>query len=144
MPRSDGLEATRRICPDPELEHARVVVLSMFALEECVHDAESLFAPSVLTRLVESDLNAAPGQQAGRQPSEYRLTGRESEVLVLVAKGLSNDEIAARLHLAVRTAKRCVSHLLGKASGRDRAQLAVTAYDAGLVQPRTDQKGGRR
>ncbi|MEU3219790.1 response regulator transcription factor [Streptomyces sp. NPDC006971] len=164
MPRMDGLEATRRICSDPGLEHTRVIVLSMFALDEYVHqalrngasgfllkdarpadlmdaikrthNAESLFAPSILTRLVENYLNAASGQPTTRKLEEYRLTERETEVLALVARGLSNDEIAAHLHLAVKTVKHHISHLLSKTSARDRAQLVITAYDTGLVQPR--------
>jgi DNA-binding NarL/FixJ family response regulator len=61
---------------------------------------------------------------------------RETEVLALVGKGLSNDEIAAHLHLAVKTVKHHISHLLAKTASRDRAQLVITAYDTGLVRPR--------
>jgi DNA-binding NarL/FixJ family response regulator len=163
MPEMDGLEATRLICADPALQRTRVIVLSMFALDEYVHRAlrngasgfllkdarpadlidaikrtraaESLFAPSILTRLVENYLDAAPGRPGLRRLEEHRLTERETEVLVLVARGLSNDEIAARLHLAVKTVKHHISHLLAKTASRDRAQLVITAYDTGLVRP---------
>ncbi|WP_408612182.1 response regulator transcription factor [Glycomyces terrestris] len=164
MPTMDGLEATRRICADPGLERTRVIVLSMFALDEYVHRAlrngasgfllkdarpadlidaikrthaaESLFAPSILTRLVERYLDAPPGRPDVGRLERHRLTERETEVLALIGKGLSNDEIAAHLHLAVKTVKHHISHLLAKTASRDRAQLVITAYDAGLVRPR--------
>lgn len=166
MPRLDGLDATRRICSDPELGHTRVIVLSMFALDEYVHqalrngasgfllkdarptelidaikrihDAESLFAPSILARLIESYLDTEPRRPNPGQLGTFGLTERETEVLGLVAQGLSNDEIAGRLHLAVKTVKHHMSRLLSKTSARDRAQLVIAAYDAGLVVPRTD------
>lgn len=164
MPVMDGLEATRRICADPGLAHTRVIVLSMFALDEYVHRAlrngasgfllkdarptdlidaikrahaaESLFAPSILTRLVENYLDTPPGRPDTRRLEQHRLTERETEVLALVGSGLSNDEIAAHLHLAVKTVKHHISHLLAKTASRDRAQLVITAYDTGLVRPR--------
>jgi DNA-binding NarL/FixJ family response regulator len=160
MPRLDGLAATRRICAEPELAATRVVVLSMFELDEYVHEAlhagasgfllkdarpedlitairrthagESLFAPAILTRLVEHYL-AVP-RPAPRPPP--RLTARETEVLTLIGRGLSNDQVAARLTISVRTVKTHVSHLLTKLAARDRAHLVIAAYDAGLVTPR--------
>jgi DNA-binding NarL/FixJ family response regulator len=162
MPRVDGLEATRRICADPALAATRVVVLSMFELDEYVygalragasgfllkdarpgelieairrtHRGESLFAPSILTRLVEHYV-AAP--RPDRRPDVLRsLTAREVEVLTLIGGGLSNDEIAAGLNVAVKTVKTHITHLLAKLAARDRAQLVITAYNAGLVRPR--------
>ena len=162
MPRVDGLEATRRICADPVLAGTRVVVLSMFELDEYVyaalragasgfllkdarpgdlidairriHRGESLFAPSILTRLV-AHYVAVP--RASRPPPALRtLTSRETEVLTLIGGGLSNDEIAAALVIAVKTVKTHITHLLAKLAARDRAQLVIAAYDAGLVRPR--------
>ncbi len=160
MPRLDGLAATRRICAEPELAATRVVVLSMFELDEYVHEAlhagasgfllkdarpedlitairrthagESLFAPAILTRLVEHYL-AVPRAAPHRPP---RLTARETEVLTLIGRGLSNDQVAARLTISVKTVKTHVSHLLTKLAARDRAHLVIAAYDAGLVTPR--------
>ncbi|MBU2668907.1 response regulator transcription factor [Actinoplanes bogorensis] len=162
MPRVDGLEATRRICRDPELRACRVLVLSMFELDEYVHEAlragasgfllkdahpeelieavrrthrgESLFAPSILTRLIDHFVSA-PGATRDR-PSLRGLTAREVEVLTLVAGGLSNDEIAEALVISVKTVKTHLTHLLAKLRARDRAQLVIAAYDAGLKRPR--------
>jgi len=161
MPRLDGLQATRRICAEPELAATRVVVLSMFELDEYVyealhagasgfllkdarpedliaairrtHDGESLFAPSILTRLVEHYV-AVP--RTPPRPAPHRLTARETEVLTLIGRGLSNDQVAARLTISVKTVKTHVSHLLTKLVARDRAHLVIAAYDAGLVTPR--------
>jgi DNA-binding NarL/FixJ family response regulator len=162
MPRLDGLEATRRICADPALSTARVLVLSMFELDEYVYEAlhagasgfllkdarpedlieavrrthrgESLFAPSILTRLV-AHYVAAP--RADRPTSGLRrLTGREVEVLTLIGGGLSNDEIATALAISVKTVKTHITHLMAKIAARDRAQLVISAFNAGLVRPR--------
>ncbi|MEV6927828.1 response regulator transcription factor [Dactylosporangium sp. NPDC051485] len=165
MPRVDGIEATRTICRLPELAHTRVLVLSMFDLDEYVfhalragasgfllkdsrpddlldairrtHGGEWLFAPSILARLVEHFVHkrhTADGGSAG--PSRLDgLTAREVEVLGLIGQGLSNDEIAEHLTIAVKTVKTHVSHLLSKLAARDRVQLVIAAYDAGLVNP---------
>ena len=139
----------------------RILVLSMFELDEYVYEAlrsgasgfllkdtrpedlisairrthhgESLFAPSILTRLIEHYVTAPrpdPLTPVGR------LTSREVEVLTLVGRGLSNDQIATHLVISVKTVKTHVSHLLAKVHARDRAQLVIAAFDAGLVQPR--------
>ncbi|WP_256516136.1 response regulator transcription factor [Paractinoplanes aksuensis] len=162
MPGVDGLEATRRICADPRLNRARVLVLSMFELDEYVHEAlragasgfllkdalpadlleavrrthrgESLFAPAILTRLVHHFVSAP--NPSPRRITLGSLTGREVEVLTLVGRGQSNDEIATSLKISVKTVKTHLTHLLAKLRARDRAQLVITAYDAGLVSPR--------
>jgi DNA-binding NarL/FixJ family response regulator len=162
MPGQDGLEATRRITADPALAATKVIVLSMFDLDEYVHEAlragasgfllkdarpdqlvdavhrtcdgESLFAPAILARLVEHFVHtprtAAGG---GRVAGLARLTARETEVLTLVARGRSNGEIADDLTISMRTVKTHVGNLLAKLDARDRAQLVIAAYEAGIV-----------
>ncbi len=162
MPHLDGLEATRRICADPVLADCRVLVLSMFELDEYVYEAlhagasgfllkdarpaelldavrrthrgESLFAPSILTRLVAHYVAAPrPDRPAGSLP---HLTRREVDVLALIGAGLSNEETAAALVIAVKTVKSHITNLMGKLAARDRAQLVIAAFNAGLVRPR--------
>ncbi|MEU2614569.1 response regulator transcription factor [Micromonospora sp. NPDC007271] len=164
MPRLDGIEATRAICRQPELAHTRVLVLSMFDLDEYVfhalragasgfllkdsrpddlldairrtHGGESLFAPSILARLIEHYVCMRPSGRAGPVRSRLdQLTAREAEVLGLIGQGLSNDEIARHLTIAVKTVKSHISHLLSKLGARDRVQLVIAAYDSGLVSP---------
>jgi DNA-binding NarL/FixJ family response regulator len=163
MPRLDGLEATRLICADPALSDTRVLMLTTFDLDEYVYAAlragasgfllkdagpvellqairviaagEALLAPSITKRLI-AEFAARP--DARQAPSELRyLTAREREVLHLVAAGLSNDEIAARLVISRLTAKTHVSRVLRKLGCRDRAQLVTLAYESGLVTPGT-------
>ncbi|MFD9902913.1 response regulator [Streptomyces sp. NPDC059063] len=163
MPDMDGIEATRRICAAPEAAAVRVLILTMFDLDAYVYGAlragasgfllkdtppadllsavsviaagEALLAPRVTRRLI--------AEFAGRGPEQYPeipvrldgVTAREREVLVLIARGLSNGEIADRLHLSLPTVKSHVSHLLAKLGMRDRAQLVAVAYESGLVRP---------
>ncbi|MEU4555374.1 LuxR family two component transcriptional regulator [Micromonospora violae] len=162
MPHLDGLKATRRICTDPALSATRVLVLSMFELDEYVYEAlhagasgfllkdarpdelieairrthrgESLFAPSIVTRLV-AHYVTAPRPDRPTQALR-RLTSREVEVLTLIGGGLSNDEIATALVISVKTVKTHITHLMAKLAVRDRAQLVIAAFDAGLVRPR--------
>ncbi len=154
MPGGDGIEATRRITS--ELPATRVVVLSMFELDEYVHAAlragasgfllkdaeperlvdavrrthagESLFAPSILTRLVEHYV----GRSMPKATSAL-LTERESEVLTLIGRGLSNQEITQTLTISMGTVKTHIGNLLAKLQARDRAQLVIAAYEQGLV-----------
>lgn len=167
MPRLDGIEATRVICQAPKLAHTRVLVLSMFDLDEYVfhalragasgfllkdtrpddlltairrtHSGESLFAPSILARLIEHYVTRRDPATAGSVVRSRLdgLTAREVEVLGLIGQGLSNHEIARHLTISVKTVKSHVSHLLSKLAARDRAQLVIAAYDAGLVNPAT-------
>lgn len=158
MPGGDGIAATRAITADPALAHCRVLVLSMFELDEYVygalragasgfllkdvhpgalvdairrtHGGESLFAPTILTTLVQSFVRRPPD---GVTPGLSALTGRENEVLTLVARGLSNDEIAAALTISIKTVKSHVGSLLAKLGARDRAQLVIAAYENGLA-----------
>jgi DNA-binding NarL/FixJ family response regulator len=160
MPGGDGIDATRRISTDPALAGTRILVLSMFELDEYVHGAlragasgfllkdaepaqlvdairrthagESLFAPAILTRLVVHYLNRAP-QRLVTPPAG--LTAREIEVLTLVGRGLSNQEIAAELTISMGTVKTHIGNLLAKLHARDRAQLVIAAYESGLVTP---------
>ena len=163
MPEMDGLEATRRITADAALSGTRVLVLTTFELDEYVFGAlragasgfllkggepadllnairivasgESLLAPSVTRRLIEAYISV-PEPGTGAAPGGLdELTARELEVLMLVAGGLSNGEIAAELHLSPLTAKTHVSRILTKLGLRDRVQLVVMAYQAGLVRP---------
>jgi DNA-binding NarL/FixJ family response regulator len=160
MPRVDGLAATRRIVeaanPGP-----RVIVLTTFDLDAYVFEAlragasgfllkdapeerliaairvaadgGSLFAPTVTRRLIER-FAVAPDPTASR-PDLERLTPREMEVLQLVARGLSNGEIAEVLVVSEHTAKTHVGHILDKLDLRDRVQAVVLAYESGVVRP---------
>jgi len=162
MPKVDGLTATRRICGDPGLSTTRVLVLSMFELDEYVYEAlhagasgfllkdarpedlleairrthrgESLFAPSIVTRLIAHYVASRHPHRS--TPALPQLTSREVDVLTLIGGGLSNDEIATALVISVKTVKTHITHLLAKLAARDRAQLVITAFDAGLVRPR--------
>ncbi|QNN51806.1 response regulator [Nocardioides mesophilus] len=162
MPVMDGIEATRRISADPELAAVRVLVLTTFDLDEHVYDAlragasgfllkdtspedlhravqvvaegGSLISPQVTRRLVAQFCSRAPAAR-GTEPLTGHLTEREVEVLRLVARGLSNAELARELTLSPLTTKTHVSRILTKLGLRDRAQLVVAAYESGLVTP---------
>jgi DNA-binding NarL/FixJ family response regulator len=162
MPVMDGLEATRRIIADPDLGGTRIVVLTTFERDEYIHDAlragasgfllkdtppddllegikvvargDGLLSPQVTRRLIE-DYARRP-EPAVAVPDEMdMLTAREREVLGLVARGMSNDEIAGELYMSPLTAKTHVSRILYKLHARDRAQLVMLAYESGLVVP---------
>jgi DNA-binding NarL/FixJ family response regulator len=168
MPGVDGIEATRQLTGSPG-DGPRILILTTFDLDEYVYDAlragasgfllkdvtaerlfeavrvvaagDALLAPTVTRRLISefARLRPAPGR-----PSEARLsslTPRETQVLRLVAEGLSNPEIAARLVVTEETVKTHVSRMLGKLGLRDRTQAVVTAYESGLVVPRSHGPG---
>jgi DNA-binding NarL/FixJ family response regulator len=162
MPRMDGLEATRRIVADELLTGVRVLVLTTFDLDEYVYQAlragasgfllkdtppadllaairvvaagDALLAPRVTRRLIE-EFARRPEPAAVAPAGLAALTDREREVLALVARGLSNAEIAERLYVSAATAKTHVSRVLAKLRARDRAQLVMLAYETGLVTP---------
>ena len=164
MPVMDGLEATRAIVADRGLSGVRVIMLTTFDLDEYVFEAlhagasgfllkdvepddlrtavrvvaagDALLSPSVTRQLI-SEFVSRPGHER-RMPAELaELTEREHEVLALVAAGLTNAEIAARLVISPATAKTHVSRILLKLGARDRAQLVVIAYESGLVRARS-------
>jgi DNA-binding NarL/FixJ family response regulator len=162
MPRLDGLEATRRLLADPE--PPRVLILTTFDLDEYVYEAltlgasgfllkdvrsgelneairtvaagERLLAPAITCRLIEQYVRRpAPGTLP---PELEELTERELDVLRLLARGLSNAEIADRLYLGTSTVKSHVNRILSKLGRRDRVQAVVLAYESGLVEPGAD------
>jgi len=161
MPGVDGLTATRRIAGDDRLAAVKVVILTTFDLDEYVFEAirsgangflvkdtepaellravravvagDALLSPGVTRRLIEEFATRAKDPAAA--PSLDVLTDREREVVSLVAAGLTNDEIAGRLIMSAATAKTHVSRAMIKLGARDRAQLVVFAYEAGLVRP---------
>ncbi|MFD9700436.1 response regulator [Lentzea sp. NPDC059081] len=161
MPGVDGLTATRQIAGDPALSGVRVVVLTTFELDEYVGEAlrggaagflvkntlpdelirgvrvvaagDGLLSPGITRRVIEQFAARTAAPAAPRLLAE--LTAREREVVALVGTGLSNDEIAARLVVSPATAKTHVSRAMVKLGARDRAQLVVFAYEAGLVRP---------
>jgi DNA-binding NarL/FixJ family response regulator len=163
MPGLDGIQATRQLLAHPDTADARVIVLTTFDSDEYVFDAlragasgfllkdvdpaelrravrvvadgDALLTPSITRRLITRyaqqpvDLPLVPATVAG-------LTDRETEVLGLVARGLSNDEVASHLHLSRATVKTHVSRAMTKLGAHDRAQLVIAAYEYGVAQPR--------
>jgi DNA-binding NarL/FixJ family response regulator len=161
MPGTDGLAATRAIASDAALAGVRVIVLTTFELDEYVFEAlragatgflvkhtepaeliravrtvaagNALLSPSVTRRLI-----AEFADRAKEPPTSARLsalTDREREIVAVVAQGLSNDEIAAKLYLSPATVKTHVNRAMSKLAVRDRAQLVVLAYESGLARP---------
>jgi DNA-binding NarL/FixJ family response regulator len=161
MPGVDGLEATRRIAADPTLGATRIIILTTFDLDEYVFEAlrvgasgflvkdtepvdllrgvravaagDGLLSPGVTRRLIAEFAGRAKAPAPPRDVSV--LTEREREVMALVGNGLSNEEIATQLFVSPATAKTHVSRAMVKLGARDRAQLVVFAYEAGLVRP---------
>ena len=159
MPELDGVAATRRICSD--VPGARVLILTTFDLDEYVYGAlragasgfllkdappadllaairvvatgDALLAPAITRRMIARFVESERPRPA---PALDGVTPREREVLVLVARGLSNLEIADRLHLSGATVKTHIGRLLDKLAARDRAQLVIAAYESGLVSAR--------
>ncbi|TDD00927.1 response regulator transcription factor [Nonomuraea deserti] len=161
MPVMDGIEATHQIASDERLSDVHVVILTNYGLDEYVFNAlragaggflvkdtepadllqgvrvaargDALLSPAITRRLI--------GEYVARRPEPRPqglgvLTNREREVTALVARGLSNDEIAAHMVISPTTAKTHVSRAMTKLHARDRAQLVVFAYESGLVTPR--------
>ena len=164
MPGLTGIEATRRICADPALEATRILILTMFEIDDyvlgalragacgfllkdtdpqslvdavrTVHEGQSLLSPQVLSRLVARMPRTAVGASGTSRAGDVEaLTPRQREVLLLIAKGLSNSEIEAELGVTRATCRSHITALLARLNARDRAQLVIAAYEAGLVSP---------
>ena len=162
MPLMDGIEATRAIVADPATAETRIIILTTFDLDEYVYEAlragasgfllkdtdpdslldairvvaggEALLAPSVTRRLI-AEFARRPAHPHAHQADLALLTEREREVMALVARGLSNSEIATELYISPATAKTHVSRVMMKLAARDRAQLVTLAYESGFVTP---------
>jgi DNA-binding NarL/FixJ family response regulator len=161
MPEVDGLEATRRIVSDKRLDAVKIVILTTYEQDEYLYGAiragasgfllkdveptelihcvrvvargDALLAPSLTRRLI---ADVAARMTAPAPAAELAsLTARETEILDLVAAGMSNEEIAQRLAISYATTKTHVSRILSKVNLRDRAQLVVWAYESGRTQP---------
>jgi DNA-binding NarL/FixJ family response regulator len=161
MPVLDGLDATTLICEDPTLERTRVLVLTTFDLDEYVYTAlrsgasgfllkdtprrellhaieviahgDALISPNITRRLIAEF--ASRHDPTTRPTALAELTDRERDILTLVARGLSNDEIAGRLVISPLTAKTHVRNILRKLDCRDRAALVALAYETGVIKP---------
>jgi DNA-binding NarL/FixJ family response regulator len=164
MPVLDGLDATRLICSDPTLERTRVLVLTTFDLDEYVYSAlragasgfllkdtprrellhgieviaagDALISPRITRRLIAEF--AARRDPQMLPPALSELTDRERDILLLIARGLSNAEIAGRLVISPLTAKSHVRNILRKLDCHDRASLVALAYETGLITPGED------
>jgi len=162
MPEMDGIEATRRLLAEDETA-TKVVMLTTFDMDEYVYDAlragasgfllkdvppeqlvegirsvasgDALLAPSVTRRVIEEFVRRPPSSVRALPAQLEDLTARELEVLKLVARGLSNGEIAKELYVSETTVKTHVAHVLMKLDLRDRVQAVVLAYESGLIQP---------
>ncbi|MEV5410064.1 response regulator transcription factor [Thermopolyspora sp. NPDC052614] len=163
MPLLDGIEVTRRIAADPAMSGVHVVILTNYGLDEYVFHAlragaagflvkdiqpedflhairvaargDALLAPSITRRLIDRYVTTPPpGALTGRGLED--LTNREREAVALVARGLTNNEIAEAMVISPATAKTHVNRAMTKLRARDRAQLVVFAYESGLVTPR--------
>ena len=166
MPGFTGIEATTRICADPALAATRVLILTMFEIDDyvlgalragacgfllkdtdpqslvdavrTVYEGRSLLSPQVLSRLVAR----LPRTATAGAPSSSRvgavetLTPRQSEVLLLIARGLSNTEIESELGITRATCRSHITALLARLGARDRAQLVIAAYESGLISAR--------
>jgi DNA-binding NarL/FixJ family response regulator len=162
MPLMDGIEATRAIVADPKTAGARIIILTTFDLDEYVYEAlragasgfllkdtdpealldavrvvaagEALLTPSVTRRLI-AEFARRPAHVHSSLAELGLLTEREREVFALVARGLSNAEIATELFISPATAKTHVSRVTMKLGARDRAQLVAQAYESGFLTP---------
>jgi len=166
MPGLTGIEATTRICADPALAATRVLILTMFEIDDyvlgalcagacgfllkdtapqalvdavrTVHEGQSLLSPQVLARLMaRMPRTAAAGASNGSWAEDVEaLTPRQREVLLLIARGLSNSEIEAELGITRATCRSHITALLARLDARDRAQLVIAAYETGLISAR--------
>lgn len=165
MPVLDGIEATRRITADPRLSGVHVVILTNYGFDEYVLNAlragasgflvkdtepadllhgvrvaargDALLSPAITRKLISEFVARRP---AASPAALAQLTNREREVTTLVARGMSNDEIARHMMISPTTAKTHVSRAMTKLRTRDRAQLVVLAYESGLVTPRDNTR----
>jgi DNA-binding NarL/FixJ family response regulator len=163
MPVMDGIEATRAICSDPRFASTRIIILTTFEEDEyvlqalragasgfvgkgteaadlmtairVVHEGEALLSPRATKALI--DRYVTPVERPALVvPEELRLlTDREREILTLVGRGLSNNDMAALLVISPQTAKTHVNRMMSKLGAHDRAQLVITAYESGLLVP---------
>ncbi|HEY3528714.1 MAG TPA: response regulator transcription factor [Nocardioides sp.] len=161
MPGLDGIAATRLIAADEALGETRVVMLTTFDMDEyvyealeagasgfllkdvepellvagihAVHDGDSLLAPSVTRRMIESFLSAPRVRDPQARRALGTLTNREREILLMMARGLTNAEIASELFVSETTVKTHVGRVLMKLGLRDRVQVVIFAYESGLV-----------
>jgi DNA-binding NarL/FixJ family response regulator len=160
MPRMDGIEATRHICARPDCP--KVIILTTFDLDEyafsalkagaagfllkdagpeqlieaihAVSSGDAVVAPSTTRRLIDRFVQHIPDKDSGADAALETLTAREAEVLKLVARGMSNGEIAATLYVSEATVKTHVGRILSKLGLRDRVQAVVFAYETGLIR----------
>ncbi|GAA2011066.1 response regulator transcription factor [Microbacterium ulmi] len=164
MPRLDGIEATARICDDPALAETRVLILTTFEEDEylvaalragasgfigkgaepdeivravaAIHAGDALLSPAATRSLITRYVLPHSATAGGAVPARLaHLTDREREVLLLVARGSSNDEIASELFISPHTAKTHVKRIMMKLHAHDRAQLVIAAYESGLLIP---------
>jgi DNA-binding NarL/FixJ family response regulator len=161
MPRLDGVSATARLTADPDTADVKVLILTTFDADQYVHDAlragasgfllkdvlaadlltavkviaagEALLSPRITRRLIEHYARQSTPRREDVQRVD-ELTPREIELLTAVAQGLTNAEISVRFHISLSTTKTHVSHLLDKLAARDRVQLTIRAYEAGLMR----------
>ena len=164
MPGLTGIEATRRICADPALAATRVLILTMFEIDDyvlgalragacgfllkdadpqslvdavrTVHEGQSLLSPQVLARLVARmprTVSAGASRRSTWASDIEALTPRQREVLLLIARGLSNTEIEVELGITRATCRSHITALLARLGARDRAQLVIAAYESGLI-----------
>ncbi|MDD5806584.1 MAG: response regulator transcription factor [Eggerthellales bacterium] len=165
MPRMDGIQATRQICDPKSGCHTRVLILTTFDADEYVYDAlsagasgfllkdcepedlerairviirgDALIAPSITRRLVET-FSRSRAQSCTWDPAKgalSSLTERELEIITMVGKGMTNDDIAAHLVISAATVRTHVGRIMSKLDVHERAQLVVVAYESGLVRP---------
>ena len=170
MPELDGLEAARRILSAPDDGAPKILMLTTFDLDEYVYEAlragasgfllkdtppeqlvgaihviaqgEALLSPSITRRVISEFVKGAGPKPQAQFPRLQDLTARELEVMKLIARGLSNAEIAKTLYVSETTVKTHVARILMKLGLRDRVQAVVLAYEAGVVQPGDNASDG--